>query len=349
MNRIDAKYYLMEACKTMNFDTTPLGKTVSSNWQLNKNGNKQTLYQDRLERFFESIKSPTSTPDKPRYKRLRSSPLRYAGGKSLAAGFIAEHLPQKAITHIVSPFFGGGSFEFGISNALDLEIIGGDVFDLLVNYWQHQLTDSTGLANVLRDFNPTPEYYRIIKEKLKAHWNGNVLIKDKQLLAAIYYFNHNCSYGPHFLGHPSSVYLQKDRYIKLLERVESFSAPKVSVVKTSFESLIINNKRSFLYCDPPYFLSGNMFVGMYPHRNFPIHHVGFNHELLRDLLIKHKGGWILSYNDCPEIREFYKGFKMCEPQWQYTFGQGDTRIGENRLNGNGTHIKKSHELLIWKD
>ena len=34
-------------------------------------------------------------------------------------------------------------------------------------------------------------------------------------------------------------------------------------------------------------------------------------------------------------------------KWQYTFGQGDTRIGANRQNLNGgSHIKKSHELLI---
>jgi len=90
-----------------------------------------------------------------------------------------------------------------------------------------------------------------------------------------------------------------------------------------------------------------MFIGMYPHRNFPIHHLGFKHELLRDLLKAHKGGFILSYNDCSTIREWYKDFNMISPSWQYTFGQGETRIGKNRLNkNNGSHVKKSHELII---
>ena len=41
---------------------------------------------------------------------------------------------------------------------------------------------------------------------------------------------------------------------------------------------------------------------------------------------------------------------MSTPKWQYTFGQGDTRIGKNREEKNsGSHVKKSHELLIWKD
>ena len=105
-----------------------------------------------------------------------------------------------------------------------------------------------------------------------------------------------------------------------------------------------------MYCDPPYYLEdGQTFTGMYPHRNFPVHHVGFDHAKLRDLLLDRRGGFILSYNDCETIREWYRGCQMFNPKWQYTFGQGDTRIGSNRalLNGN-SHVKKSHELLIWR-
>ena len=49
------------------------------------------------------------------------------------------------------------------------------------------------------------------------------------------------------------------------------------------------------------------------------------------MLKKHKGGFILSYNDCPTIRKYYKGFKKLYPKWQYTMGQGETRIGKNRI------------------
>ena len=306
-------------------------------------------YQDKKEAFIKSLISPSSTPEEVKYKRSKASPLRYAGGKSLAVGFIAELLPQKQIKHLVSPFFGGGSFEISVSNSLNIEVRGSDIFNLLVNYWQQHLKDSESFANELLKFEPNPEYYKLIREKLKNHWKEINLIKDPLSLAAIYYYNHNCSYGPHFLGHPSSVYLQEDRYAKMVQKARDFKAPKVSVEELTFAEAIRGNRSSFLYCDPPYYLSGDMFIGMYPHRNFPIHHNGFDHQLLRDLLVSHKGGWVLSYNDCPEIREMYKGFKMSTPKWQYTFGQGDTRLGENRINGNGTHIKKSHEILIWKD
>jgi DNA adenine methylase len=89
-----------------------------------------------------------------------------------------------------------------------------------------------------------------------------------------------------------------------------------------------------------------MFKGIYPQRNFPVHHNGFNHLLLADLLKNHKNGFILSYNDCPEVRELYKHYKIIEVKWQYTMGQGETRIGKNRIERGEGHIKQSHEILI---
>jgi DNA adenine methylase len=71
--------------------------------------------------------------------------------------------------------------------------------------------------------------------------------------------------------------------------------------------------------------------------------------LLRELLLNHKGGFILSYNDSPTIREWYKDFEIIELPVQYTMGQGETRIGANRLMENRSNIKKMKELLIIKE
>ena len=80
-----------------------------------------------------------------------------------------------------------------------------------------------------------------------------------------------------------------------------------------------------------------------------MHHKGFDHALLRDLLRQHKGGFILSYNDCSAIREWYADCGIYEVSWQYTLGQGETRIGKNRVeSGRQSHVKDSHELLIVK-
>ncbi|MCX6745619.1 MAG: DNA adenine methylase [Candidatus Parcubacteria bacterium] len=306
-----------------------------------------TKFADRKRLFLEKYKSPTG---KTKYKRCVNSTLRYAGGKSLAVGLIVELLPND-IKKMVSPFFGGGAIEIACAKELGLPVVGYDIFDILTNFWDVQINNPEELYKRLKKFKPTREEFKRVKGVMKLHWDKKKIIKNKYDLAALYYFNHNTSYGPHFLGWPSNVYLQNERYQKIIEKVRNFDVKNIKVSCASFENIMPKHRNDFLYLDPPYYLDGDSktFVGMYPHRNFPIHHNGFKHELLSDLLKKHKGGFILSYNDCSAIRELYKGFEMLTPTWQYTFSQGDTRIGINRLkDNNGSHIKKSHELIIYK-
>ena len=79
---------------------------------------------------------------------------------------------------------------------------------------------------------------------------------------------------------------------------------------------------------------------------------------MAQLLKQHRGGFLITYNDCPTIREFYKDYKQIFPEWQYTYGQGETRIGKNRshapqdtnhvvsVQDTPQHVKKSSELFI---
>lgn len=294
------------------------------------------------------LKKYRSFGKKNQYKRYLGSPIRYAGGKSLAVGYIIELLPTN-IERVVSPFLGGGSVEVALANELGIEVIAYDIFDILVNFWQVLLTEPLKLHERLSQFKPTKEEYYAQKEILKKHWKGEIKL-DRIELAAQYYFNHNLSYGPGFLGWPSSVYLNEPRYLNMIEKIKNFKAPKLSVFQGDFEETIRKHPNDFLYLDPPYFLEGDskMFKGIYPQRNFPIHHNSFKHEKLYELLKNHKGGFILSYNDCDQIRNWYKDYEIYTPSWQYTMGQGETRIGLNRIKNGSNHVKKSHELLIFK-
>lgn len=322
---------------------------------IESSGRQGTLFPFSLtslsERKSAFLRSLTSQGGKLQYKRYTGAPIRYAGGKSLAVGLIVEHIPGD-VKRVISPFLGGGSVEVACAVELGLPVIAFDIFDILTIYWKVQLREPETLYERLLKFAPTVDEFRTVKERLKEHWKGELSLDTELDIAAYFYFNHNTSYGPHFLGWPSRVYLQPKRYQTIIEKVRDFRAKNLTVECESFENIIPKYKNDFLYCDPPYYLEGDSktFIGMYPHRNFPIYHNDFKHDKLRDLLMEHKGGFILSYNDCSTIREWYKGFNMIAPAWQYTFSQGDTRIGENRLkNNNGSYIKHSHELLIWKE
>jgi DNA adenine methylase len=155
------------------------------------------------------------------------------------------------------------------------------------------------------------------------------------------------------LGWGSSVYLSRNKWDKMIEDVRKFKCPKLSVNQLSFDESIKRHTNDFLYLDPPYYLEkdrdNKMHKGMYPMKNIDVHHTGFNHESLRDLLLNHKGDFVMSYNNCETIREYYKDFEFFYPEWSYSMSNGEKRIGRNRINLNdGKVVKDSHEILIVK-
>ncbi|MEO2154204.1 MAG: DNA adenine methylase [Nanoarchaeota archaeon] len=306
----------------------------------NKQGNEKDFYKLKNE-FLLKLKS------KKGYKRYLESPLRYAGGKSWAVGYIVEKLPE--IDLLVSPFFGGGSVEIAVAKELKIPVVGYDIFDILVNYWQVQINSPDLLFKELSQLKPNKETYKKVKEKLKEHWEGKTKL-DKIRLAAYFYFNHNLSYGPMFLGWPSSVYLNEKSYNRMLNKVRNFRVNNIKVKVGDFKKTIPNHRRDFLYLDPPYYIGkdSKVFIGLYPNRNFPIFHKNFDHIWLRDLLKKHEGGFILSYNDSNKIKEWYNwADEIIKVPVHYTMGQGETRIGNNRKE-RGSYIKKEFELIIIK-
>jgi len=312
----------------------------------NDEGNLTTL-EIKKEAFLRSIKSKNQNGTN-KYKRVVVSPIRYPGGKSLAVGHIVELLPTN-ITRVISPFFGGGSVEIAISKFLGLEVIGYDIFEILMNYWKIQIENPKLLYEKLKELKPNKETFDKVKAILKDHWEGRIKL-DPLTLAAYFFFNWNLSYGPGFLSWTSKIYLNEKRYQKMIERVRDFNPGNLKVGCADFREILKKYPNDFMYLDPPYYIGpdSKMFKGVYPQRNFPIYHKNFPHEILRDMLKKHKGGFILSYTNCPTIREWYKEYQQFFPKWQYTMGQGETRIGKYRKErGINNHVKESHEIIIF--
>lgn len=77
----------------------------------------------------------------------------------------------------------------------------------------------------------------------------------------------------------------------------------VVVENQDFETLIKHYDRpdAFFYLDPPYFSTEDM---------YEVEFGWDDHVRLRDTLKNIKGKFLLSYNDCDEIRELYNGFSM---------------------------------------
>jgi DNA adenine methylase len=298
--------------------------------------------------------------------KKNKTPIRYAGGKSRAIKHIIPYLPQN-LTHIVSPFIGGGSFEVYLTN-MNIRVTGFDIFKPLTTFWKELIHNNLNFTNFLKTIDPTVENYKIVKEKLMQweytqemlkDWKTDFYIRETPIklsdveIASYYYFNHNTSYGPGYLGWPSSVYLNPKKWIQMIQDINKFQTNLLEVEQGDFIDIIETYPNDFLYLDPPYFMGNDtdnkMHAAIYPMKNIPVHHDGFKHEKLRDLLHNHKGNFIMSYNNCETIREYYKDFRLEYPKWNYSMGNGETRIGENRIREGIVNSKDSHEILIIKE
>ncbi len=92
------------------------------------------------------------------------------------------------------------------------------------------------------------------------------------------------------------------RLFVLIEELQSRLA-NVVIENQDFETLIGHYDRTdaFFYCDPPYFSSEDMYAVEFGWED---------HVRLKTTLANITGKFLLSYNDCPEIRELYSGFSI---------------------------------------
>ena len=97
--------------------------------------------------------------------------------------------------------------------------------------------------------------------------------------------------------------------IKAIELLREASARlnRVVIEHLDFEHLIkkYDRPKALFYLDPPYYDAEKY----YPDRFQPGDHIR-----LKESLEHIKGRFILSYNDCPEIRELYDGFDIIEAE-----------------------------------
>jgi DNA adenine methylase len=296
--------------------------------------------------FLTSISKPDGT-----FKRLsKISPLRYPGGKTKAIGLITQYLPDTMPKKILSPFMGGASLEIAWANNFDEieEVIACDIFHPLI------LNCPDKLADELEKFELGDANYRAYKQILKDWYEDPAKNKLTDLEAAAhFYYNMQLSYGPMFLGwtSPGKPTLQSD-YDNILKRVREFKCPKLRVENIPFKESLAKYPEHFVYADPPYLLGydSTVFKAIYPNQGGE-HHKGFEHELFRDMMLSRNSEWIISYNDCGTIRDWFKDHEQLYPKWQYSFQQGETRKknddGES-VKGAKDSRKTGDEILILK-
>jgi len=239
--------------------------------------------------------------------------LRYPGGKYRAIESIVQHIPNN-ISELCSPFFGGGSIELWLMHNRGILIHGYDWFKPLVNFWQSLYWDRYKLTELIQptfDMGVSDMLFRMMQKSLMD-------ISDPFIQAASFFILNRTSFSGLVLNGGKSV--GNPRFTQsCIDRLSI--ADNIPFIQYAHFKMSIKKHDCLIYADPPYYIQQRL----YGERD---KQDKFNHMLLAKLL-NDRGNFILSYNDCVEIRLLYNKHNIISREWKYGIGK-----------------KNSNELLI---
>lgn len=246
------------------------------------------------------------------------SPLRYPGGKSKSINKIAELLP-KNFTEFREPFVGGGSvFIYLKQQYPELKIWINDLNPELFLFWKIAQSNLTGLVQEI--FNIKTNYSdgkKLFQELTKAS-----ISELSELERAIRFFVLNritFSGTVESGGFSQQAFAKRFTYssIERLEKLE-FILPDVKITNLDYRYLLNScNHETFLFLDPPYFTATKS--KLYGKRGEL--HTSFNHNKFSDEIKKCYGNWLITYDNCPEIRSNFSFANIQE--WEVQYGMNN--------------------------
>lgn len=249
------------------------------------------------------------------------SPLRYPGGKQKAIAQIASVLPASA-NEYREPMIGGGSVFFharSINFAQSYWI--NDKFRELVSFWRTVQDDETcerliaDLEILRASFSSSDEIKEYFNAARAESLSSEVSSYREALL--FFFFNRVTFSGTTRAGGFSSAAALRRFTASSIERLRPLPTAlrDVRITNDDFTSVITApGEDVFLFLDPPYFTATRLYG-----RNGSLH--SFDHELLATTLRTTPHRFLITYDDCDEIRSLYAWAKI-QP-WQLQYGMNN--------------------------
>ena len=260
------------------------------------------------------------------------TPLPYMGGKQRAVRKLAQFIPD-GITQIGSPFFGGGSFEAYLAASRGINIIAADAFAPLVNFWQWLFKDPQTLSTELTKLIPveTDAFFKI-REELKEECLPTITN------AAKIYILYNAGFSNAIRGGHSPKQLNnnnKRNWRGQRAALRNFRTKADITIKCQdVFDFLEEHPNLYCYFDPPY-LDINSTGGYYGFDKSM--HEDFDHERFANTLRNTNRQFLLSYLDCPEIREMYQWANIHETTWRHS-SKTNARKNKGRARESGKEL-----------
>lgn len=237
-------------------------------------------------------------------------PICRVGGKSKLRNTIIEMIPKH--TCYVELFFGAGWVYFGKEES-KVEVIN-DIDSELVNLFKTIKYHSPEIERLLQyEFSG-----RDIFEEYK-NCSIEYLTEIHRAIRFLYLITQSFAgkgkvYGYGTTTKPSQ-HIFKEVLGEIRERLKN-----TYVENLSFEKIIdkYDREHSFFFCDPPYFETSG-----YDNKFGEEEHI-----ILLDKLKNLKGKFLLTINDHPKVREWYKDFNIKEVEVNYSVSKDEKGRGK---------------------
>lgn len=257
------------------------------------------------------------------------SPLRYPGGKFALREFLSTYLNGlNAPGNIYAePFVGGAGLALAVlaDDTFD-EIVINDVDHSIWCFWNLLIRRPGKLCEMIDRVQvnvSTWKGYRSVYENPKHH-------KIDDIGFATFFLNRTSVSGVIKSGgvigglEQSGKYKIDCRFNKegLKERIRTIAKFRDRITLHNLDALKFIDKYSFpqvfFMIDPPYFHKGSSLYTSFYERS--------DHELLRDKIQGLTQNWILTYDNCDEIRKLYSNFNRYPFNLRYSLNR--KRLGK---------------------
>lgn len=245
------------------------------------------------------------------------SPLRYPGGKQRAAQRIADLFPSDHPLRIASPFFGGGSVELELASR-GHKITGSDFFAPVAAFWQQLKSNRDELHAMASDFVPDmdKETFYALQQDLRLELARSEP-SFKRLAWLFFVINRTSFSGATLSGGMASG----DRFNQpAVDRLLPIDMSSIEVRHGDYWDQLFDRKRrrftfNAIYADPPYLLEVSKLYGDKGSTHEEFDHARFAKHM--NWCRKQGARIVISYNDCPTVRELFKGWHFQPIAWAY--------------------------------
>jgi DNA adenine methylase len=260
------------------------------------------------------------------------SPLRYPGGKSKVIPQIIQYLPSH-FTEYREPFVGGGSLFLYLSQVIPmLRIWINDLNPEVYLFWKYAQSDLPAMIEEIRQIRSSFKDGRSLFQGFTT-WQVET---ESEFDRAVRFFilNRITFSGTVESGGYSEQSFHRrftassiDRLVELEDILED-----VEITNTDYsEALVREGEDVFIYLDPPYLTATKS--KLYGRKGQL--HLAFDHKRFADLLKNSPHKWLITYDDCPEIRESFAFANLYS--WEMQYGMN---------NYKQAHAEKGRELVI---